>query len=404
STTDTLYPGLYFFASGSGQYVEFVVYHENPFFEFETDQADWMQHMKVKGSEENQCFYQFHKLSHQAQLAIPEPTTQDSIAYASYRRQLSLTMDSLKRDFIARNPQRMISKMMLSTKEIEVPTIDSAGHLMDNRSRWEYYVRHCFDNMPLDDDFLVRTPQAVFYQRMDNYVNQSLMGVPPEIICPLLDSLLDRTRASRQNFHWLLHWLTEHYLQSNIMVYDAVYVHLIQRYYATGAAWWMTPSGIETEVDRASRWDRILVGKEAPELILFDTLHVPHSLHQMPNKYKLLIFWSPSCGHCQTAIPELYNKYKTLSQRYDIGAYAILSEPDAATKEKWRHFISEKGLQKWLHLDGGEANVDWHDVYDITSTPQIYLLDEKNIIIAKKLSAETFEQVMQAIGNQQQSE
>jgi hypothetical protein len=48
-------------------------------------------------------------------------------------------------------------------------------------------------------------------------------------------------------------------------------------------------------------------------------------------------------------------------------------------------------------LDGGEANVDWHDVYDIQSTPQIYLLDENNIIQAKKLGESNIGEVLTAI-------
>ena len=50
----------------------------------------------------------------------------------------------------------------------------------------------------------------------------------------------------------------------------------------------------------------------------------------------------------------------------------------------------------WLSLDGGEANVDWHAVYDIQSTPQIYLIDENNIIQAKKLGENSIEEVLKA--------
>ena len=41
--------------------------------------------------------------------------------------------------------------------------------------------------------------------------------------------------------------------------------------------------------------------------------------------------------------------------------------------------------------------MDWHDVYDITTTPQIYLIDEDNIIQAKHLGESSVEKVIQAI-------
>ncbi len=396
STVDTLYPGLYFFTTGTGKYVEFVVYNEAPFFSFETSDDDWLMNMKVRGSLENETFYNFHRLNAQVAKLNPAPVHADSASYAAYMMKQSLIMDSLKRDFIQRNPNRFISKMMLSTKEVPVPMVDDSGRELEPRERWEYFASHYFDNMPLDDDMLVRTPEAVFYQRIMSYFDQYMHGAPPETIIPYLDTLLDRARSSRENFRYLLHTLTEKYLQSNIMVYDAIYVHLILRYYATGAAWWMTPSGIESEVERAERWDKLLVGRTAPELILFDTLHNPHSLHSLQAKYKLLVFWSPSCGHCQTVIPQLYERFDRLKKKYDIQGFAILSEPDDTTRPKWRKFINEHHLD-WLNLDGGEANVDWHQVYDITSTPQIYLLDDQNVILAKKLGAESFEQILEAV-------
>ena len=64
--------------------------------------------------------------------------------------------------------------------------------------------------------------------------------------------------------------------------------------------------------------------------------------------------------------------------------------------------MAEKGRNSpvWLSLDGGEANVDWHDVYDINTTPQIYLIDENNIIQAKKLGESSIEGIITAICGQ----
>ena len=147
-----------------------------------------------------------------------------------------------------------------------------------------------------------------------------------------------------------------------------------------------------------------MVGREAPELILFDTMHVPHSLHAMPNKWKLLVFWSPTCSHCQHVIPTVYRIFEQYREQYDIGAFTILSEPDDKTRKQWKAFMQTHLMNSpaWLSLDGGEANVDWHDVYDIQTTPQIYLIDENNIIQAKKLGENSLENIIKAIcgGNQ----
>ena len=49
-------------------------------------------------------------------------------------------------------------------------------------------------------------------------------------------------------------------------------------------------------------------------------------------------------------------------------------------------------------LNGAEANIDWHDVYDITSTPQVYLIDNStHKIMAKKIGADILKQICETL-------
>ena len=403
STTDTLPYGLYFFANQQGMYVEFVVYKEKPFFTFETDQNDWTANMKVKGSRQNDFFYNFHHIDGQYSKDIDQhASAMDSASFAAYQYRKMLQLDSVKMSMINLHPEMFLSKMMLSTKEVYPPIVDGNGDTMSDYQRKEYYIEHYFDNMMLEDNSLVRTPKAVFYDRVMGFYDNVLKYAPPKVIIGYMDKMLDRAKAAPDVFQYLLINLMQKYLQSNVMVYDEVYVHLVKDYYATDANFWSSPSNIDKELQRATKWERLLVGHEAPELILFDTMHVPHSLHAMPFKWKLLVFWSPNCGHCQHIIPEVYKVFQKYQSQYDIGAFTILSDPDDKTRAEWKKFMSEKGMNSpaWLSLDGGEANVDWHDVYDINTTPQIYLIDEDNIIQAKKLGESSIDNVIKAICGQ----
>lgn len=389
-----LHPGLYYFTNDKGRYVEFVVYGEKPVFQFHTDDRSWTMSMKVKGSRQNELFYNYERASeslyHEIEVARP---TLDSAALVEMTRRQHLRIDSLKLNLIEQHPEAMISKMMQATKRIdeEVPAYHEDGTKMSQHERFDWFMHHYFDYMPLDDDFIIRTPKAVFYQRFNDYVEKYMRGMPPELICPLLDSLIDRSESAPEVYQWLINTLTERYLQSNVMVYDEVYVHLVQRYFATGKVTWLTPSAIDMNVERATKWERLLVGRESPELILFDTLRVAHSLHRMPGKYTLLLFWSPTCGHCRDIIPAVYKVFNEVADSLNMTAFAILSEPDEATTGKWKKFLREHHIDnpRWVNLNGGEANIDWREVYDITTTPQIYLVENKNhTFIAKKLNAQ----------------
>lgn len=395
-----LAPGMYFFANKKGTYVEFVIYNEKPFFDFSTKEENWTAHLKVKGSKENEFLCQFNALkTRMYEKMDAQYKVMDSVAFGKYARQCRQTLESQLDSITDAQPDRMISKMRHCARQIMVPEADSEGFKLSDRQRFDYLMEHYFDNYPLDDPFLFYTPKWVFYEPVMRYFDHYLKETPPDYICRWADTLIERTRPAKATFQWLVGELINKYLKSPIMVYDSVYVHLSRKYIVSGEAWWVEPSTINEEAERVAKWEKLLVGKVAPELILFDTLHNAHSLHYMPADYKLLIFWSPTCGHCKTVIPALYQKFEQFSQKCSISAFAILSEPDDHTRKLWKKFMNEKGINhlRWINLDGGEANVDWHEVYDVTTTPQIYLLDSENKILAKKLNADTFEMVMNAL-------
>jgi thiol-disulfide isomerase/thioredoxin len=184
------------------------------------------------------------------------------------------------------------------------------------------------------------------------------------------------------------------------MVYDEVYVHLVLRYFATGKVTWLSPSAIDMNVERATKWERLLVGREAPELILFDTLRRAHSLHHMPGSYTLLLFWSPTCGHCREVIPALYKVFNEVADSLDMTAFAILTEPDEGTLVKWKKFLADHDMTnpRWVNLNGAEANVDWREVYDVETTPQVYLVSNKDHrFLAKKLNAQLLSEICKTL-------
>lgn len=403
-----IYPGLYFFTNNNDRLTEFVIYKEKPFFSLHTDNSAWTMHMKAKGSNQNEIFFSYQKESEAIYLDIEKKRPSlDSAAFALYQHQQHQRIDSIKLAYINKYPDAMFAKMIAATKNIDelVPDKHPDGSSTTQYERYSWYMRHYFDYIPVDDDFIIRTPKPVFYQRVMDYTDKYMRGMPPEEICPLLDSLLDRAEPANQVFRWLLHTLTEKYLQSNIMVYDEVYVHLVKRYFATGRAPWYPPSSIDEQVERANKWDRLLVGREAPELVLFDTLRRPHSLHRLGGKYTLLVFWSPTCGHCREIIPETYRVFDQMADSLDLTAFAILTEPDDHTVGKWKQFLADHHISnpRWVNLNGGEANIDWREVYDITTTPQIYLIEnDKHTFIAKKLNATLLRQILQTLKKQKQ--
>ena len=396
SGTKELKPGMYFFANPKGNYADFVVYHEKPFFKFKTIERNWTLNMEVEGSKENQLVYNYQRMIDNIYKEFENQRAGlDSATAANfYHTTIRSTIDSASRAFIKTNPNCMIAKVLMVSIPPEVPLLDDTGRELSNNERFYYMLDHYFDNIPLDDEMIIRTPKGVFYQHIMDYLDRALKGALPSDIIPRVDAMLDRCTPDGEVFQWLLLTCAQKYLQSNVMSYDEIYVHLILKYYAN--ANWAEPSSIEQEVDRATKWDRLLIGREAPELIMFDTLRHAHSLHRMPSEYKLLVFWSPTCGHCKQTVPKLYSHFEHYADSLSLSVYAVLTEPDESTIKQWKNFLANNHIDNplWVNLNGGETNIDWREVYDVQTTPQVYLLDGDNKILAKKLDGELFELVL----------
>ncbi len=60
-------------------------------------------------------------------------------------------------------------------------------------------------------------------------------------------------------------------------------------------------------------------------------------------------------------------------------------EKTVKKRDKWLNFIQERKLYDWINVYDLYHLSKYRDLYDISSTPVIYLLDEKKEIIAKRI-------------------
>jgi len=99
-------------------------------------------------------------------------------------------------------------------------------------------------------------------------------------------------------------------------------------------------------------------------------------------KYTLVVFYSPNCGHCQHEIPKLDSLYKAVLKEKGVKVYTVATETDDSTINK---FVKKNNMQEWTNTWDPDHTSDYHNKYDVYSTPTIYLLDEKKIIRGKRL-------------------
>ncbi len=393
----TLDPGIYFFSNTNGKYIEFIIDKEQKFSLF-TIEEDWMKNMKVSKSKDNEIYYDYirstTKLSVEANELGKKKKELGEENFNIQIAQINEKNDSIKSVFMKTYPNHLLSKVLKATQYVEIPKFDNVykkdgsvdSSAMQNQ-KYYYYIHHYFDNIDFQCDGLLRTPKAVFHQTYNYYWNELMKYQTKDSIFNLAVYWIEKARGSKLMFKYMVHDITERYLKSPYMGHDEIYINMINRYYASGDATWMPPSAIDKEVARARKWENSMLLKTVPDLACPDTNGIVHSLYELKAKYKILIFWSYDCGHCQTEIPKVFTFYKNFKDIYNLEVMAVNSGTDI---QQWKNKVKSLNLQ-WLNVNGLVANYDWHDYFDVESTPLILILDKDNRIIGKKVPASNIE-------------
>ena len=148
-------------------------------------------------------------------------------------------------------------------------------------------------------------------------------------------------------------------------------------------------------VKRGAELKPLLLGKPAPQIIMPDSTGKYIQLYDVKAKYTIVVFWDHGCGHCKKEIPKLVDLYDKKLKARGVQVYAVETEDKP---EDWRKFIRDYKLD-WINvqeLDDYKRAVT-KKIYDIYSTPVIYLLDENKVIRAKRIDSDQIEGLLDAL-------
>ncbi len=390
--------GIYFIYSPN-VYFEIIV--NEPSFTIETDTSDYIGNMKVEGSRENQLFNRFQRymaekqkksreLSEKIQGLDPQAESEQISALRGQMAAISQDIKDFQNNLIAENEGTLVSKLVAAMQKPEVPETIAGGEESDNRSkRFFYYKKHFFDNFDLSDPELLRTP--LYQPRVDEYMDK-LTHQHPDSISKAADYLLSLADGNDETFRYLLVKLTNKYETSNIMGMERVFVYLAENYYLKGKAFWADSALVAKFDKRVKELKPNLVGNQAPDMILRDTMMRPVRLSNLDNRFIVLYFYDPDCGHCKKTTPKLREIYTRLKGK-GVEVWAACTVTDV---EKWKKYINEYNLD-WINVADPYYQSNFRADYDIKSTPILYVLDKDKEIIAKRLGVEQIEDFINRI-------
>ncbi len=353
--------------------------------------VNYQQQMGIYGSE----------ISAKRRQLAEAKTTADSAALYDRIDELDSLIKQYREDLIKKNPGNMLSEFLVTMREPELPeSLKTPTSREDSLNAYYYFRNHFWDGVNFWDGRLAYTP--FFDDKMDKYINE-LLPLNPDSVKKEIDYMMGFASVSPEMTRFLLLKFVNRYLNQKYMWEDAVFVHLFEKYFAQKEYGWLTAQGRKTITDRAYSLMANIMGKPAPEIELPDSTGKMRSLYSEAASYTVVFLWDPTCGHCKEVAPKLDSLYRNKWKASGVKLFAMGKETDG-NRDTWLKVIRDLKLEGWTHVyytkEADKARIDasipgYSQLYDVQSFPTLYLLDKDKRIIAKKLTWQQTDEVLQ---------
>ena len=272
---------------------------------------------------------------------------------------------------------------------------------LDNRCRSVRYIRSV---LPLEDPRVLYT--NFVKSSVESYL-KSLERNSTEALTFIAEDLVQSAHSTLKPYIALQ--IFNLFKEAEIMGQEAVAVEIAKRYLLNDKSGsieemlgYETYFGIMAFVQMN---EHSLIGMQAPQIELPDSLGCLHSIPQCDEGadealpfLQLFYFYTSNCSSCRATTPLLAE----LLQRYSgipIKIYAIFT---GSSRGEWmsecaKFSLIKNPLVERIDLWDPEVESNFPLLYGVISTPQMLLTTDKGIIVGRRLTPKSLEQLLEAI-------
>lgn len=198
-------------------------------------------------------------------------------------------------------------------------------------------------------------------------------------------------------------YLFNHFSSSKIMGDEGIAIYIAKNYFLNNRLEWHGDGGLAllrlyTEFNENS-----LIGLKAPELHLQKSDGIEITLHKIKSRYTLLFFFDSTCDVCKEEFPLIVNLLSRFSH-LNITLVAVYTHNDT---NGLKSFIeSNRSLiaphqESIIFTLAPVKEKNFHKLYNILTTPKLYLLDQNKIIIGRNLESNSLQIMLNDIEQQE---
>jgi len=400
--------GIYFIASPQRVIMFDFLMDNTQHFSLVADSTKPGQ-IKFTGSPDNDVFAAYSnflagispKLSGLQQQLKNAANATDSATISKELAKAAGELTNYRNNIMANQPNSMLATLLQIAKIPDRPQMPvRADGTVDSLYPYIYVKEHYWDNVDFNNDIILHTP--FLDPKLEDYYKYYVSQDPDSIINEVNYMLL-ASRGNDDVHNYLLAKFTDKYIMPEYMGQDKVFLFLFQNFYAKGDTAWLTDKQHKFIFDRAYSLMANQINAQASPLDLTDTSGNTVSLYTIKAPLTFIAFWDPHCSHCQAQIPRLDSFYEAKWKAQGIKIMAVCV--NEALFNDWKKFIAEHKLNGWYHAyetkdkktQLEQSNQpDYRQLYDISQTPTFFLLDENKRILAKGLSLEQYDNLIDA--------
>jgi peroxiredoxin len=396
---DTALPsGLYYLVVPGDILFQFLLDQDQQ-FTFTADAQAPITSVKLDGSFDNELLYQnlVWEQGFQPRIAQVEAQLRATPAtdpnWEVLRQQLDQLVQERKQHiqtYQVKHPEMFFTQYKLAGQNPDLRDIRLPEGGYDEAQRLYHYRKAFWDNTPLADTRLLRTP--IIHGKLVTYLTQLTPQVHDSVV-KYADLLIEKTRVQRDVFKFVVNWIAIHYHEPQEMGMESVFVHVVDKYFTDQDAFWATPEELRDIRKEVEEMRPSLVGKVGQDLTCQNLHGAQESLYDLRGRATILFIWNYECEHCQEQAPGMRKLY----DRYHWRGLEIFSLCTGTDEAAWRAFIQRYRIDPFHNVFDPQYASDYYRKYHVDVTPECYVMDAQHKIVCKDLKPDQLPVVLDAL-------
>lgn len=400
--------GVYILASPSKTILgEFLIGPEQ-LFSIAADTSKLQEGLAITGSPDNDDFTAYTRFiaprGQKAEALRKQFETADASQKAIIQQQLTTLSEEIfmfRNELITKKPTSLLAALFQTMKEVSfLASLQQPKSRKDSIAQYQFGKEHYWDGVDFMDGRLVRTP--IFDNKLSAYLENWVSPEADSIIYEY-NWMIALGRNDEEMEKYLVGYFIDHYMYPKIMGQDKVFLHVFDQYIAgeQPKANWLNERQLKVIKDRAYMIMANQLNAKAADMQLVDTAGKLKPLYQVEAPYIVVNFWDVHCGKCKEELPKMDTLYRNQWKAKGVKIYAVMVN-EAAVPD-WKPFIKTNAAG-WIHVHQTAALraeeektglPNFRQLYDMRSTPTLFLLDKEKRIIAKNISLHDLDRLLQ---------